>query len=210
MYSDLKNRAISNISTIGAYNKQLSDIDFNLSSLYTKNKEVKSKIELLTKSLDVMKLCISKLSETHINHLNDLVNSMLKQVFDDREYEIDFRLSDTKNGKNLNIYLKDSTEGAEPVITEIHDNGGGVQTVVGFILQVYFIIYFKQEPILFLDEQLSALSKEYIPNLCEFMDKLTKEYGFIFVGVVHDERFKEYATNLYTVQQGKLVQVANK
>ncbi len=205
MYSDLKNRAISNISTINAYKKQLSDIEFNLDGLNKVNKETKAKVELLTKSLDVMKLCISKLSETHINHLNELVNSMLKQVFDDRDYEIEFVLSDTKNGKNLNIYLKDSTDSEDPVITEIHDNGGGVQTVVGFILQVYFIIYFKQEPILFLDEQLSALSKEYIPNLCEFMDKLTKEYGFIFIAVVHDERFKEYATSLYTIQQGKLV-----
>ncbi len=205
MYNDIKNRAISNISTINTYNRQLLDVDFNLEGLHKKNKETKERVELLTKSLDVMKLCISKLSETHINHLNELVNSMLKQVFDDRDYEIDFRLSDTKNGKNLNIYLKDSTESEEPVITEIHDNGGGVQTVVGFILQVYFIIYFKQEPILFLDEQLSALSKEYIPNLCDFMDKLTKEYGFIFVAVVHDERFKEYATNIYTIQQGKLV-----
>lgn len=205
MYNDIKNRAISNISTINTYNRQLLDVDFNLEGLHKKNKETRERVELLTKSLDVMKLCISKLSETHINHLNELVNSMLKQVFDDRDYEIDFRLSDTKNGKNLNIYLKDSTESEEPVITEIHDNGGGVQTVVGFILQVYFIIYFKQEPILFLDEQLSALSKEYIPNLCDFMDKLTKEYGFIFVAVVHDERFKEYATNIYTIQQGKLV-----
>lgn len=205
MYSSLKNRAISNISTINTYKKQLSEVSFNLGELQNKNSETKERVELLTKSLDVMKLCISKLSETHINHLNELVNSMLKQVFDDRDYEIEFRLSDTKNGKNLNIYLKDSTESGDPVITEIHDNGGGVQTVVGFILQVYFIIYFKQEPILFLDEQLSALSKEYIPNLCEFMDKLTKEYGFIFVAVVHDERFKEYATNLYTIQQGKLV-----
>lgn len=205
MYSSIKNKAISCISAINTYNRQLEDVNFNLDSLHKTNKESKSKVELLTKSLDVMKLCISKLSETHINHLNDLVNSMLKQVFDDRDYEIDFRLSDTKNGKNLNIYLKDSTESDEPVVTEIHDNGGGVQTVVGFILQVYFIIYFKQEPILFLDEQLSALSKEYIPNLCDFMDRLTKEYGFIFVAVVHDERFKEYATNIYTIQQGKLV-----
>lgn len=206
MYSELKNRAISNISTINTYNKQLVDISSNLDILFSTNKDTKKKIELLTKSLDVMKLCISKLSETHINHLNDLVNSMLKQVFDDRDYEIDFRLSDTKNGKNLNIYLKDSTESDEPVVTEIHDNGGGIQTVVGFILQVYFIIYFKQEPILFLDEQLSALSKEYIPNLCQFMNKLTEEYGFYFVAVVHDERFKEMATSLYTIQQGRLIE----
>ena len=206
MYNELKNRAISNISTINTYNKQLDDILYNLDNLVKNKGENKDRIEILTKSLDVMKLCISKLSETHINHLNELVNSMLKQVFDDRNYEIDFRLSDTKNGKNLNIYLKDYTDSEDdPVVTEIHDNGGGVQTVVGFILQVYFIIYFKQEPIMFLDEQLSALSTEYIPNLCDFMNKLTEQYGFMFIAVVHDERFKDYNTTLYTIQQGKLI-----
>ena len=206
MYNDLKNRAISNISSINTYKKQLDDINFNLNNLLAATSDTKRRVELLTQSLDIMKLCISKLSETHINHLNELVNSMLKQVFDDREYQVEFRLSDTKNGKNLNIYLRDFTDGDDPVVTEIHDNGGGVQTVIGFILQVYFILYFKQEPIMFLDEQLSAISTEYLPNLATFMKSLTKEYGFTFVAVVHDSRFYELADKSYIIKQGKLLQ----
>lgn len=189
MYQDLKSRAIIAKSNIANLNEQSLKISTSLNNLNQSNSNLKIKSKLLTQSLEVMKLCITKLSEGHINHLNDLVNSMLRQVFDDKNYEIEFKLEDNKNGKILNIFLKDILSEDNIVITDIHDNGGGLQTIVGFILQIYFIIFFKQERILFLDEQLSALSSEYIPNLIDFMSKLTKEYGFIFVGVIHDQRF---------------------
>ena len=63
----------------------------NVDSLKDDNKALKDKLILLTRSLEVMKACISKLSEGHIDHLNDLVNSMLKQIFDDKDYEIEFK-----------------------------------------------------------------------------------------------------------------------
>lgn len=211
MYQDLKTRAISSISTINSYNQQSSEISISLNKLAQDNVNLKSKSKLLSQSLEVMKLCITKLSEGHINHLNSLVNSMLKQVFDDKNYEIEFQLEDNKNGKILNIILKDIISEDEVVITDIHDNGGGLQTIIGFILQIYFIIYFKQERILFLDEQLSALSSGYIPNLIAFMSKLVKEYGFIFVGVIHDQRFIDNILDqdslfikLYNVENGQV------
>lgn len=211
MYTELKAKAISNISTIHTYQKQLDDIKINISSLKTDNTNTKENLELLTKSLEVMKACINKLSEGHINHLSDLVNSMLKQIFDDKNYEIVFQLNDVKNGKVLDILLKDIISEDEVIVTDIHENGGGIQTVIGFILQIYFIIYFKQEPILFLDEQLSALSSCYIPNLIECMKQLTKEYGFIFISVIHDDRFKYFLSEqdsmyirVYNVENGKI------
>lgn len=189
MYQELKNKAITNISTINAYQQQLTNINFNIEQLNNSNKKLKDELDLLTQSLEIMKLCITKLSEGHINHLSTLVNSMLRQVFDDKDYEIEFQLGDTKSGKTLTIFLKETLPSGEIITTDIHDNGGGLQTIVGFILQIYFIIYFKQEHILFLDEQLSALSSEYIPNLISFMSVLVKEYNFTFISVIHDKRF---------------------
>lgn len=210
-YKDLKTQAISNISTINTYRQQLININNSLNDLNKSNKELKEKSGLLTTSLEVMKLCITKLSEGHINHLNILVNSMLKQVFDDKHYEIEFQLNDNKNGKILNILLKDIISEDEVIVTDIHDNGGGLQTIVGFILQIYFIIYFNQEHILFLDEQLSALSSEYIPNLIAFMGTLVKEYGFTFVSVIHDKRFIDNILDqsslyirLYNIEDGRI------
>ena len=210
-YKDLKTQAISNISTINTYRQQLLNVTSNIDDLTKSNEILKSNVTLLTQSLDVMKLCITKLSEGHINHLNDLVNSMLKQVFDDKDYKVDFQLNDNKNGKILNIVLNDRISDDEVIVTDIHDNGGGLQTIVGFILQVYFIIYFNQEHILFLDESLSALSSEYIPNLITFMGSLVEKYNFIFVSVIHDKRFidnildqSSLYINLYNIEDGRI------
>lgn len=210
-YKDLKTQAISNISTINTYRQQLLNVTSNIDDLTKSNEILKSNVTLLTQSLDVMKLCITKLSEGHINHLNDLVNSMLKQVFDDKDYKVDFQLNDNKNGKILNIVLNDRISDDEVIVTDIHDNGGGLQTIVGFILQVYFIIYFNQEHILFLDESLSALSSEYIPNLIAFMGSLVEKYNFIFVSVIHDKRFidnildqSSLYINLYNIEDGRI------
>lgn len=210
-YKDLKTQAISNISTINTYRQQLLNVTSNIDDLTKSNEILKSNVTLLTQSLDVMKLCITKLSEGHINHLNDLVNSMLKQVFDDKDYKVDFQLNDNKNGKILNIILNDRISDDEVIVTDIHDNGGGLQTIVGFILQVYFIIYFNQEHILFLDESLSALSSEYIPNLIAFMGSLVEKYNFIFVSVIHDKRFidnildqSSLYINLYNIEDGRI------
>lgn len=205
MYQELKAKAISNISSVKAFKNQLSTVTDNVDSLKNDNKALKDKLILLTRSLEVMKACISKLSEGHIDHLNDLVNSMLKQIFDDKDYEIEFKLNDVKNGKVLDILLKETISDDEVIITDIHENGGGIQTIVGFILQVYFIIYFKQEPILFLDEQLSALSSEYIPNLIECMNQLTKEYNFMFVGIFHDIRWQNYSDQIFNINDGILL-----
>lgn len=211
MYPELKAKAISNISTINTYKSQLNDINDNISSLSKENRNIKDNLVLLTKSLEVMKVCISKLSEGHINHLSELVNSMLKHIFDDKNYEVEFKLSDVKNGKILDIYLKDIISDDEIIVTDIHENGGGIQTIIGFILQVYFILYFKQEPILFLDEQLSALSSNYIPNLISYMDQLVQKYNFIFVSVIHDDRFTHYMQEqnsmyikIYNIDNGKI------
>lgn len=205
MYQELKTRAISNISSINAFKKQLSEVNNSVNALKEDNLVYKDKLTLLTKSLEVMKACITKLSEGHISHINDLVNSMLKQIFDDKEYEIEFKLNDVKNGKVLDILLKETISDDEVIVTDIHENGGGIQTIVGFILQVYFIIYFKQEPILFLDEQLSALSSEYIPNLIECMNQLTKEYNFTFVGIFHDIRWQNYSDHIFNINDGVLL-----
>lgn len=211
MYQELKAIAIEHIGAIKKDKEQLSSITHQLNELTNTNNQMKEKLHLLSESLEVMKVCITKLSEGHINHLNDLVNSMLKQVFDDKNYEIEFKLDDNKNGKILNILLKDEISPGEIVVTDIHDNGGGLQTIIGFILQIYFIIYFNQEHIIFLDEQLSALSSNYISNLIKFMDELVKKYNFVFVSVIHDQRFIDSITDqpdlpirLYNVEDGQI------
>ena len=210
-YQELKTQASSRQNTVKTLINLLNTTNHELDQLTAEIKQSKEQLHNLNQALDIMKLCITKLSEGHINHLNHLVNSMLKQVFDDKNYEVEFQLSDSKNGKLLNIILKDIISPDEIITTDIHDNGGGLQTIIGFILQVYFILYFNQEHILFLDESLSALSSDYIGNLIAFMDQLVEKYQFTFVSVIHDTRFTDEILNqpslpikVYNIENGKI------
>lgn len=210
-YSQLKSVAVSKLSEISVFREQRNNFILSIEDVTKDNDKLKEQINLLTESLEVVKVCINKLSEGHISHLQDLVNSMLSTVFYDKKYSIDMQLNDTKNGKVLDLYLVDSTLSQDdPVVTELSSNGGGLQTVVGFVLQIYFIIYFKQERILFLDEALSAVSSEYIPTLVDFMKGLVDKYQFRFVAIFHDTRFSEYADTIYQVSNGtaKLLRTA--
>lgn len=202
-YSQLKSVAVSKLSEINVFREQRNNFILSIEDVTKDNDKLKEQINLLTESLEVVKVCINKLSEGHISHLQELVNSMLNTVFYDKKYSIDMQLNDTKNGKVLDLFLIDSTLSDEdPVVTELSSNGGGLQTVVGFVLQIYFIIYFKQERILFLDEALSAVSSEYIPTLVDFMRGLVDKYQFKFVAIFHDTRFSEYADTIYQVSNG--------
>lgn len=202
-YNQLKSRAVSKLSEINVLREQRNNYQGSIDDITKENDKLKDFINLLTESLEVVKVCINKLSEGHISHLQDLVNSMLSTVFYDKKYSIDMQLNDTKNGKVLDLFLIDSTLSTDdPVVTDLSSNGGGLQTVVGFVLQIYFIIYFKQERILFLDEALSAVSSEYIPTLVDFMRGLVDKYQFKFVAIFHDTRFSEYADTIYQVSNG--------
>lgn len=209
-YSQLKSLAVSRLSELNIYKQQRAQVNVSIEETTQANDKLKNDLNIMTKSLEAVKVCISKLSEGHISHLQDLVNSMLRTVFYDRDYSIDMKLDDTKNGKVLNLYLVDSTLSKDdPVVTDLASNGGGLQTVIGFVLQIYFIIYFKQERILFLDEALSAVSSEYIPTLVDFMRGLVDKYNFIFVAIFHDTRFSEYADTIYQVSNGSAHLVTN-
>ena len=151
-----------------------------------------------------MKEIIDTLSRSHLNHLEKLLNSAVSTIFFDRMYRIEFDISEYRNSNCLTIYLIDVKDDGTEIRTDIKDNGFGVKTIIGFILQVYFILYHKLSPILFIDEGFSALSSQYIPYLRSLLTSLKDEYGFIFVLVAHDVRFIDIADIKYEVKDGEV------
>ena len=99
--------------------------------------------------------------------------------------------------------IETQEDGVE-IKTDIKDNGFGIKTIIGFILQVYFILYHKLSPIIFIDEGFSAISNQYIPYLRSLLNSLKEEYGFIFVLVAHDPRFIDIADQTYEVKNGEV------
>ncbi len=203
-YNALYNKAIQLKSKYDTIQTQL---DNRIKQKEQFQEDMQNKIrehKLYELSIEYMKEIIDKLSRSHIDHLEELLNTAVSTIFFDKNYSIEFELSEYRNSNALNIYLIEEQEDGSKIRTDIKDNGFGIKTIVGFILQIYFILYQGLSPILFIDEGFSALSDQYIPYLRSLLTSLSEKYGFIFVLVAHDPRFIDIADKTYEVRNGEV------
>lgn len=203
-FNNLYYKAINVKSKYNTIQSQLESKKVQKQDLISKMEEKVHKQVIYEKAISYMKEIIDILSRTHIEHLEKLLNSAVSTIFFDKNYRIEFEVSEYRNSNNLTIYLIDTLDDGTEIKTDIKNNGFGIKTIIGFILQIYFILYNKLSPILFIDEGFSALSDQYIPYLRSLLVSLTNEYGFIFVLVAHDPRFIEIADRTYEVKNGEV------
>lgn len=203
-YNSLYNKAIQLKSK---YQTLQTQLDYKKQQKVNMTETMKQNIHkqvVYEKAVAYMKEIIDVLSRTHIDHLEKLLNSAVSTIFFDKNYRVEFEVSEYRNSNNLTIYLIETLEDGSEIKTDIKDNGFGIKTIIGFILQVYFILYHKLSPVLFADEAFSALSSQYLPYLRSLLTSLKEEYGFIFVLVSHDPRIIDIADNTYEVKDGEV------
>ena len=203
-YNALYNKAIQIKSKYETIEAQLNNREIEKEQLTDNMKNLLHKQMIYEDAISYMKELIDTLSRTHINHLEKLLNSAVTTIFFDRKYRIQFEVSEYRNSNCLSIYLIETQEDGLEIKTDIKDNGFGIKTIIGFILQVYFILYHKLSPIIFIDEGFSNLSLQYIPYLRSLLTSLKEEYGFIFVLVSHDLRLIDIADLKYEVRNGEV------
>ena len=203
-YNALYNKAIQIKSKYETIEAQLNNREIEKEQLTDNMKNLLHKQMIYEDAISYMKELIDALSRTHINHLEKLLNSAVTTIFFDRKYRIQFEVSEYRNSNCLSIYLIETQEDGLEIKTDIKDNGFGIKTIIGFILQVYFILYHKLSPIIFIDEGFSNLSLQYIPYLRCLLTSLKEEYGFIFVLVSHDPRLIDIADQTYEVKNGEV------
>lgn len=169
-------------------------------------KDILNRHKIYEDSIDYLKEIIELLSRKHIEHIEKLLDSAVKTIFYDKNYSIKLEITEFRNNNSLNIYLVETTDEGE-IITDIKNNGFGIQGVIGFVLQVYFIMYHKLTPILIADEAMSTLSTQYLPYFKELIDALVKEYNFKFILIAHDPRFIDIADYKYEVYNGEVTKI---
>jgi len=203
-YNEYFNKALQLKSKYETLLTQLSSVETQKEDLKTKMKVLYDKVGTYENSIEYMKKLIDVLSRKHINHLETLLNSAVQSIFYDKDYKIEFEISEYRNNNNLTIYLIETLEDGSEIKTDIKNNGFGLKSIIGLILQVYFIMYHNQSRILFMDESLSAISTNYIEYVRELIKSLTKEYGFIFILVNHDPRWNDLADRVYEMNNGEI------
>ena len=198
------NKAITTKSNIEMlehqYKESLNEIKLTGDEL----KELIKKEKNYEYAVDLMKKIIEGMSKSQISHLENLINSALETIFFDRQYSVELVITELRNTNNLQIILNEVLDDGSVIKTKLDDNGFGVKSVIGFILQVYFILYHHEYPILFLDEAFTQLSKQYLPYLKSLISDLADKYGFIFVLITHDTDIMSLSDRTYLVNQGKV------
>lgn len=203
-YQDYFNRAIAMKSNIELLKSQKEEMLITKQESLDKMKGLVHEINTYEKAIEYLKQIIEGLSRSQIEHLENLINSALSTIFFDQNYSVDLVITELRNTNNLQIVFNKIDENGNKIQSKIDDNGFGVQSIIGFVLQIYFIIYHKLYPVLFLDEAFSTLSLEYIPYLKSLINSLSEKYNFIFVLITHDTRFMDISDKTYKVKEGKV------
>lgn len=189
---------------------QHKEAEIRQNELLGKINEETLEINLLEDTREVFKVLENKLSEANILHVKQLCNQALTTVFNDdnTEFRIDIETLVQRNNNQVQFYLfeKDLTTDEE-IVTRLEDNGFGVQSLIGLVLQIYFILIHNQQHILFLDESLTAISVDKLPKLKVFLQEVSKKLDFKFVLIAHVESLFCLADYRYNVVNGKIEEI---
>lgn len=166
-------------------------------------------VQLLDDTATIFKTLQDKLTTVHINHLTKLIDNALSTVFNDEfiQYHIRIETSQQRNNNTTQFYLE-TTENNITTETLLQNNGFGIQSLIGFVLQIYFILQHKQAHILFLDESLTAISTDKLPKLKQFITEVSQQYHFKFILIAHMESLFQLADYAYNVENGRVTAVS--
>jgi len=193
----------------------ITDLLIKYRGIQSSIKTVKESISDINQTLSILeserytlKLCkpiiddiISKFSISLLKKLEDLLTIGLKKIFYDRNYSIQINVVDKRNSKCVELLLNDNGN-----LLPVKDSNiaGGILVVIASIIQIFFIINLPTvSKYLFLDEQFSQLSKQYVPTFMEFLHTLCDETNLSIVLITHDNKFIEYGDRIYIADKGK-------
>lgn len=199
--NDLLNSLEYRIRRYKSYESTSDILKSGISSLEEEVHNKESELKTIQESAVYYKKSQDILYEKSVGALKELINSALRYVFYNRNYEINIVIEDKRGTKTLSFFLKDLDNDFE--VSLKNGCGNGVRSVISAILKLFVLIN-KGKDILILDEKYSFVSTDYVENLFIFLTKICEEKQIRIVMITHDERFKIFANHSYTVEQGRI------
>lgn len=171
-------------------NRRVQDLEKEIQRLETE--------DLILTATDQALLTIStKLLGQSIDTIDKLVTAGLKAVFEDQRLDFKARVERYRGKTSVKFEL--DHEGVKAPIRESY--GGGVQVLAGVLLRIATILALGLRKILILDESLSHVSPQYVPQVSKLLRKLAQELDFTIVMISHDDSFAAEADVHYQAVQ---------
>ena len=195
---ELKHRKDNLAEQLGRGKEYLSEQELKLSKCL-------SDIELHKISAQTLEAIINESNTAFIGRIESLLNRALQEIFYDEKYSLKIITENKKLSFELIDYSNVDKDNL-PLQTDVEDAcGGGIMTVIGFILQLFMINLLELSNVVFIDEGFTAISSSYRPTFFEFLKEFCKETGTKIMLISHDELALEYAINVITIEHGRVV-----
>jgi DNA repair exonuclease SbcCD ATPase subunit len=205
-YDKLKSRAIALNGGIQASARRLSSMQEQLAGKETLLEEWKETFRVQMEAVEVLKNVVEKKSQDHLQQIKSLLSLALQTVFPDRKYGIEIEIDDKRGVNAASFFLIEQLADGSVVRSPVDGGtGGSIRAVIGFVLQVFYIHYFKLAKVIFLDEAFGSISETYVPTLMEFIKQLAVKKGFVFTLITHDPRVIPYVDRVYRISNGSAV-----
>lgn len=148
--------------------------------------EARRKLETGIEAQKVIQSAASTLQEQVHSGISSVVSKCLSMIFD-RPYLFKIRF-DKKRGKTeakMNFIDQETGEEIDPT----SETGGGVVDVAAFAIRLAAMLMMRPSPrkVLFLDEPLKFLSKNYRPRVRHLLESLSVDLGIQIIMITHDE-----------------------
>lgn len=203
-FNDVVRKAISHKATLDANRKDVKDNTILISKREEELKEINELYRITKWSYSYLDTLVKEESGKFIKRVNDILDYGVKSIFFDCDYSIEIRVSDNNKATIHLVYDDDDGNKLSP---DIQSCGGGVRTVVGVLLQCFFIMHYRVEKIIFVDEGFSQVSSIYLPNLFNLLHEMAKKNGLKLLLVTHDPRVMAYANKHYEIKDHVSVEV---
>lgn len=154
-------------------------------------------------ALSILKKMLDISNNDTINVFSKFITTGLRSIFN-KDYSIEFVVKDRGNkNKVVEIMFKDGENEAIPIDDAI---GGGVQVIIGFLLQVIILKVFNKRMFILLDESLVQVSKQYLPATMKFIKEMSREHGLVTLVITHVD-LSDYADVSYEMVNGELKEI---
>lgn len=169
----------------------------------------------LEKCAKVFQVLIESKKEEIKKKLESLVTQGLQTIFERDDYRFAINMEIKRNVMTASPMVYSRFQGEDFGVDPMDGRGGGLCDVISFLLQVIVLLAFsnKFEKILICDETFKHVSRQFLPNIAEFLTYLNEKTGIQMILVTHQHELADVAEKRFEVrlnQYGETVIKENK
>ena len=162
-------------------------------------KVLKNRLDLINRSKIQYKKAVDNTYTIKITELENLLNTVVSQIYYDKDYSVKIALSDKYN-KSLSFWLYDKDKDLLTPLSK-SGTGRGIKTVVSSIIYIYYLLKFNAKYV-FIDEGFVNIDSSYVDSFFIFLKEWIKSKNATVILNTHDERFDPFADAIYTINDG--------